>query len=56
MLNYNEHYRNSNVPLTNTTNFIKQLREAKVNTAQLFNNICCLTENTRVQAKAATEL
>ncbi|KAI8891429.1 hypothetical protein K501DRAFT_327999 [Backusella circina FSU 941] len=41
---------------TTNPNFINQLKETKVDTAQLVNTIYRLTENTRVQAKAATEL
>ncbi|KAI8886293.1 hypothetical protein K501DRAFT_283903 [Backusella circina FSU 941] len=41
---------------TTNPNFINQLKETKVDTAQLVNTIYHLTENTRVQAKAATEL
>ncbi|KAI8876614.1 hypothetical protein K501DRAFT_337981 [Backusella circina FSU 941] len=41
---------------TTNPDFINQLKETKVDTAQLVNTIYRLTENTRVQAKAATEL
>ncbi|KAI8093988.1 hypothetical protein BDF21DRAFT_326557, partial [Thamnidium elegans] len=43
-------------PETTNPNFANQLKEAKVDTAQLINTIYRLTENTRVQARAATEL
>ncbi|KAI9248993.1 hypothetical protein EDC94DRAFT_664136 [Helicostylum pulchrum] len=43
-------------PETTNPNFVNQLKETKVNTLQLVSNIYRLTENTRVQAKAATEL
>jgi hypothetical protein len=43
-------------PEATNPNFTNQLKETKVDTAQLVNTIYRLTENTRVQAKAATEL
>ncbi|KAI9247766.1 hypothetical protein EDC94DRAFT_589666 [Helicostylum pulchrum] len=45
-----------NTPETTNPNFISQLKQWKVDSLQLVNQIYKLTENMRVQARAATEI